>query len=169
LHGEPTSGSEGGGMLACVRHLVEGHKNVMAAGIAVPSRVWLKAPEKSVKLRRIFPVSVGELGSQVIGMTAPREMDILGNRSGDCDNGRLSRVVQSVFEIPQGVTGELAELIRHRGYADLEQFVRRLRVVLYDRRIWVCSEINLSDGIKLLGVFTSPGDQGASAGEINGA
>lgn len=43
------------GVFAGVGHLIQGHKDVVASGVGVPSRVWLKAPEKPMKLRGYLP------------------------------------------------------------------------------------------------------------------
>ena len=169
IQGGSSGGTQDDGMFACVRHLIQSDKTVIASGVTVPSRVWLKAPEKVVQNRRIFSISMGELGVEVIGVGDPGEIGVLNwGRSSNSKDCGVGSVIQGVFEVPDGVTGELAQSIRNFGYGNLYEYVSALQVVLLDKRIGVSSEVSLSAGVKLLSIFTSPSNQVAGAREING-
>jgi hypothetical protein len=70
-----------------------------------------------------------------------------------------SRVVQGVFDVPEGVTGELANLIRDSGHSELQEYISGLRIGLEYGRIGVTAEKGMARGLKALKVFVRPTQQ----------
>lgn len=161
---KPRNGRQGDGVLRCIRKLAESDKLVTASGVAIPSGVWLKAPESVVESRWITRRNltlryVPELGLKVVRVGCDGKMEVADVAARDHPRGGASGVVESVFDVPEGVTGELANFIRHDGHSKLEEYVSGLRISIEHRRIGVAVEKGLTGGIKALNLFARPTHQ----------
>jgi hypothetical protein len=97
-----------------------------------------------------------ERGIKVIQVASDRKVnvDILSTSSGH--DGSACGMVKSVLDVPEGVTGELANLVRNGGHLELEQCLSGLRIELSSERIGIISEKSFTCGLKALDVFVSP-------------
>lgn len=157
-------GFQRNGMLRAIGEFTEDDKIVSASGIFVASRVWLKPPEKIVQRDGKTWVSfslrgVPELEIQIIRMRSDREMDVSDIRAVNGHDGSESRMIEGVFNVPEGVTGKLAEFVGNVGYAGLYKQVACLRVGIEEDRISAIVEKPFRQGIKLLKIFFRPAKQ----------
>ena len=68
-------------------------------------------------------------------------------------------MIQSVFDVPERVTGKLANVIRDFGYTHLEEYVAGLRVDLMKDLISVVAEKMLGGGVEVFNIFACPPEQ----------
>jgi hypothetical protein len=160
-----TPGAESDSMFGGVCQLAESAEIVTASGVSVPSGVWLEGAKNRVQDPWVSWLSfslrnAGDSGVQVVGMGTERKVEIvdLVGAEGDPNSG-TSGVVQGMFDVPEGVTGELAKLIRNGGYAKLREFVAGLRIVLTEESVGAAFNEPLAGGVQVFGVFACPTEQ----------
>ena len=148
-------GDEGDGVLCRVRELAKSAELVIATGVGVPSRVDLKPFKELVQRRRVSRIILNPLGE--VGRMAPDgEVNFPRLATAHKIAGGANGVIGGVFDLPQGISGELSELIRQGGYDQLELFALGVRVYLSEHGVRFTAEGFLANGIEILDVCVRP-------------
>ena len=135
---------------------------VIAAGIVVPSWVWLERAQDSVQLDRDITASTfsRKYTFKVSGTVTKGEMHVIKSGLAQSDGSAVDRLVKSVPEVVDDVVRQKPHL-RSRFPDDFrtEDSLSGIRLSIYDQAIWVVFEERLKQQIEPIEVVVRPRQQ----------
>lgn len=122
-----------------VRYLAECGEQVVASGVPVPSRVWLKTAQGVVKLfRDDFAVLPTQAAVEIGGSCGEEERDVALGRSVDLLGGSVHRLIQGALEVDQHAPNQHREASgKLPNDADYMEVFARIRINIEDLGVWL--------------------------------